>query len=114
MASISPWCLPPTQLGHREPAGLIASQRWESLAPKPLQGPHRKGWGPDGGTRSILCPFLLSAPIGASTLWLLATPMGLLFVLRGGPQSTFPVVPRGKRAGWFFPSCRTMAILTDA
>lgn len=63
---------------------------------------------------SILCPSLLSVPVGASTLWLLATPVGLLFVLRGGPQSSFPVVPRGERAEWFFPSCRTMVILCEA
>lgn len=62
---------------------------------------------------TVPCPSLLSVPVGASTLWLLATPKGLLFVLRGGPQSVFPVVPRGERAGWFFPSRRTMAILSD-
>lgn len=62
---------------------------------------------------SNLCPTLLLVPVGASTLWPLATPMGLLFVFRGGPQSTFPVVPRGERAGWFFPSCRTMAFLSE-
>lgn len=64
--------------------------------------------GPDGGAlcqRPVPCPSLcFQFQSGASTLWSLATPVGLLFVLRDGPQSTFPVVPRGERAGWFFPS----------
>lgn len=61
----------------------------------------------------VPCTFLLLVPDGATTLWPQATPVGWLFVLSGGPQSIFPVVPRGKRAGWFFPSCRTKAILSN-
>lgn len=61
----------------------------------------------------VPCIFLLLVPHGTSTLWPLATPAGLLFFLRVGPHSAFPAVPGGKRDGWFFPSCRTKAILSD-
>lgn len=51
----------------------------------------------------VPCPSLLSVPVEAGTLLLLATPLGP-FVLRGGPQIAFPVVPKARGLGGAFPA----------
>ena len=87
------------------PDGLLEI---ESLSPGPYQATRKIGWGLMEGPVSQACSlsplWTLSPRRESKTLWLLATAVGLLFVLEQGSHSTFPLVPRGKRVGWFLPS----------